>query len=201
MFRFAPLIAAGSLAFAPVSPALAADSNGEFAAKGAGRLTCEQYLGIREQKSRDYYVTAGWIEGYISGINALQPKTYDATPWQTTELVLGLLARACESETDARILDLINRYLREVITLRLREKSELVTVSTGDAAVLIYREVLSMVQQRLEAINFDPGTTDGAPDNPATVAALSAFQKERGLPETGLPDQLTLLNLFFAPVQ
>jgi len=178
-------------------PATAADENNKFAAKGAGRLTCTQYLEIREAKSRDYYVTGGWLEGYISGVNAFQPKTFDATPWQTTELVLGLLARACEKNPEQRILNLVNQYLREVVTLRLRESSELVSVKSDGKGLLIYKEVLSMAQKRLESLGFEPGATQGETDA-RTLTALRAYQASKGLPETSLPDQLTLLNLFFA---
>lgn len=179
------------------TPAWSADENNKFAAKGAGRLNCAQYLDIRKEKSRDYFVTGGWIEGYISGVNAFQPKTFDATPWQTTELVLGLLARACENDPDARLLNLVNQYLREVVNVRLRESSELINLKSDGKGLLIYKEVLSMAQKRLEALGFEPGATDGTPDA-RSLSAFRAFQESKGISQTSLPDQLTLLNLFFA---
>ncbi len=194
--RLFSLIAAALMATAPLG-AHAADENGSFAVKGAGRLSCEQYLKIREEKNRDYYVTGGWIEGYISGVNAFQEKTYDATPWQTTELVLGLLARACEQNKEQRLTNLINQYLREVVNVRARTKSKLVSVKSDGKGLLIYTEVLSMVQKRLEALGYEPGVNDGTPDA-RTLTALRKYQAKKGLEETSLPDQLTLLNLFFA---
>lgn len=193
--RLLPLVTAGLVAFAPL--ALAADEDGNFAVKGAGRLSCEQYLKIRAEKSRDYYITGGWIEGYVSGVNALQPKTYDATPWQTTELVLGLLARACEKNKEERITNLVNKYLSEVVNVRARTKTELLSVQSDGKGLLIYQEVLSMAQRRLEELGFEPGKTDGTPDA-RTLTALRAYQTKKGIKVTSLPDQLTLLNLFFA---
>lgn len=195
--RFRLVSLALSLCLIQAPQVHAADEDGSFAVKGAGRLTCEQYLKIREAKSRDYYITGGWVEGYVSGINALQKNTYDATPWQTTELVLQLLVRACEKNKEARIANLINQYLREVSNVRVRAKSKLLSVKSDGKGLLIYQEVLSMAQQRLEAIGYEPGVTDGTPDA-RTLTALKAYQAKKGLAETSLPDQLTLLNLFFA---
>ena len=53
-----------------------------------------------------------------------------------------------------------------------------------------YPAVLDAVRQALAAAGRPPGSDDAA-----LVAALTAFQAEKGLPETGLPDQATLARL------
>ena len=87
-----------------------------------------------------------------------------------------------------------------MVTLRLRESSKLLSVKSDGKGLLIYQEVLSMAQKRLKALGFEPGVENGTADA-RTLTALRAFQTSKGLPETSLPDQLTLLNLFFAKAE
>ena len=53
---------------------------------------------------------------------------------------------------------------------------------------------LSGVQRRLVNLGFDCGRIDGQM-TPATAAAIRAFQRRAGLPETGKLDQATRDNL------
>jgi membrane-bound lytic murein transglycosylase B len=51
------------------------------------------------------------------------------------------------------------------------------------------------VQSSLAELGHYTSTVDGV-YGPGTAAAIRAFQAEQGLPESGLPDQRTLLVLF-----
>ena len=47
----------------------AADVDGKFAVKGAGRKSCESFLQAKASGSNDYLLYAGWVEGFISSYN------------------------------------------------------------------------------------------------------------------------------------
>jgi len=52
------------------------------------------------------------------------------------------------------------------------------------------RKAVQEAQQRLHALGYDPGSTDGAL-GPRTIAALKKFQSDHGLPVIGTLDQKT----------
>ena len=57
-----------------------------------------------------------------------------------------------------------------------------------------FSPVTEQAQMRLVQLGFDPGTVDGIA-GPRTSAAIKAFQKQSGLPETGTLDSATLAKL------
>ncbi len=57
-----------------------------------------------------------------------------------------------------------------------------------------YNPVTQKAQSKLAELGFDPGTTDGILGR-HTIAAIKAFQKNSGLPETGALDSATLAKL------
>ena len=52
-----------------IGAADAADRSNKFAMKGAGLVTCENYLKARAEKLPSYPNFAGWTMGYITAIN------------------------------------------------------------------------------------------------------------------------------------
>ena len=59
---------------------------------------------------------------------------------------------------------------------------------------LFYNPVTQRAQSKLAQLGFDPGTTDGIFGR-HTIAAIKAFQKKSGLPETGALDSATQAKL------
>jgi len=57
-----------------------------------------------------------------------------------------------------------------------------------------YNPVTQQAQTKLAALGYDPGTLDGVLGG-ATIAAIKAFQKSSGLPETGTLNSATLAKL------
>ncbi|GIX11844.1 serine protease [Elioraea sp.] len=53
---------------------------------------------------------------------------------------------------------------------------------------------VAAVQRALEALGYDPGPADGVL-GPRTREAIAAFQRDRGLPTTGVPDRATVAAL------
>ena len=177
MRRFA--IAMLATLMLPVT-AIAADSEGRFAVEGVGRATCVDYLKAASEKNPVYYSIGGWIEGYLTAVNAQTPETYDITPWQQTDLFAALLESHCQANPDINIIVIPPTPLK--------------SVDIGDRQVYLYDVVLRRIQQALKDKGHYQGGIDGD-YGPGTRAAMTAFQQSEGLEVTGLPDQVTLFQL------
>ena len=72
----------------------------------------------------------------------------------------------------------------------------------NDAPLLVspgpYADLVRQVQERLRALDFDPGPANGASSS-KTQAALAQYQLSQGLPASGMLDQRTLLALGLDP--
>lgn len=178
------------------SELFAADADGRFAAKGAGRKTCSEFITAHDSKSREYYLYGGWLEGYISAYNGFQDDSYDITPWQTTELMLLLLKHHCGKNPESRFLTAVNSFFKLIFADRLVKENPLVKISVNNTESYYYSEILIRAKTRLQKMGFLQGEVDDDFDD-QDVAAFAAYQKTFGLKETGIPDQYTLANLFF----
>ncbi len=138
---------------------------------------------------------AGWIDGYLTAMNRLQPDTFALAPWMSVELVAGLVARHCDENPELRFGDAVQGMVRALEPDRLTARSDLLTLRAGGIALVVHREIVHRAEAALAEVGHDPGPIDGTYDQ-ATHAALQAFQQAHDLPPTGLPDQATLLTLF-----
>ena len=78
-------------------PALAADADGNYAVKGAGIATCADFAKAKEASEREYFMYAGWAEGFISAANLYEDSTFDIVPWQNTDVLATALASYCRN--------------------------------------------------------------------------------------------------------
>ncbi len=194
MSRSNPILVA-AIAVLCAGPALSADDTGEFAIKGAGAQTCAGLLRAYETKSSDLGLYGGWIEGYLTAENRHTDKTYDLAPWQTTESLLALTGSACgKLPPDTRFIDAFYQIERLLVPSRLETKSAAEGIRSGTETLILYTDTIRSMKMRLSEAGFDPGPVDD-PFDERTTKALAAFQKSRGLPETGLPDQRSLFDL------
>ena len=85
--RFAVTVCATLAAL--LSPfCLAADADGRFAVKSAGGTKCSQFVEFVDARNpAQIALYVGWVAGYISASNQLEPDTFDLASWQ---------ARACQ---------------------------------------------------------------------------------------------------------
>jgi len=174
----------------------AADIDGHFAIKGAGVQTCSKFIAAWDQGNTDLKQYAGWVAGYVTGTNQHVAKTYDTSPWQTTETLLGMMHVICgQLPPDTRFHDAVAQLLRQLWPTRLNGRSELQEVSWGNRSILVYRAVLDAAKARLTFLGYDAGSPGVDFDQKASEA-FQAFQQERGLEISGLPDQKTLFELF-----
>ncbi len=192
--RFRATLAAALLLLAPW-PADAADTNGRFAIKGAGLGDCADFLAQRELQSTDFYLYAGWIDGYLTAYNRFRSDTYDVAPWQTTELLAGLVAGYCKRHPTENFAGVVDKLLTKLHRERLAQGSALVDAVHKGHHALVYEQVLERVARALNARGIELATRPGVFDG-AFAQALEQFQKQAGIPVTGLPDYLTLYRLF-----
>lgn len=174
---------------------LAADSAGKFAVKGAGITRCSHYVTQVDEKKSEFYVYAGWIEGYLSGVNGYQKDTFDIAPWQNTKLLALMLAAHCRENPQESFAQAVRRMTEALFPRRLREQSEMLLARSGNKGIRLYRAVVEQVQLALADRGLYSGQTDGEYDKNTREAVL-AYQKKEKLEENGLPDAATLLRLF-----
>jgi len=175
--------------------AFAADAKGQFALRGAGLITCAIYEKEREAKSEAYLMTAGWIDGYISGINQSLAETYEILPFETTELITAIVAKHCAKNPSDRIFSVVKSLFAKLHQDRLSVFSNKTNVAVGERKTTMYVEVLRRAQKRLNRLGFYTGKITGSYEQ-STIDAMKAFQRSIDFKPTGFPDQMTLWRLF-----
>lgn len=178
-----------------IAPGNAADAKGAYAIDGGGGATCKAFTDSRKaDDTRAAGLFAGWVDGYLSAANQNSPDTFDLTPWQTTDLLLVLLGRYCESYPEDRFEIAVNTMRKALHAQRLVTRSETLLAGSKEKGVPIYREIMLRAQQSLKQQGVYPGALDGNYGQ-AMHTALNAFQEKNGIKVTGLPDQETLFRL------
>jgi peptidoglycan hydrolase-like protein with peptidoglycan-binding domain len=84
------------------------------------------------------------------------------------------------------------RDMKDKLKAKLHRKTDERT--TDGTSMRGHSEDMRMVQQSLKDSGYDPGPIDGVA-GPHTAAALKAYQKAQGLPETGKADTDTMAKL------
>ena len=194
-----------------IGAADAADRSNKFAMKGAGLVTCENYLKARAEKLPSYPNFAGWTMGYITAINQRGFETFDVAPWQSIEILMTLLEAFCKRNLEQRFGLAVMALTNSLLKGRISENSPVVTTGEADQKVSqarwplprgairsmtrAYQAVLRKIQLALAERGHYQGATDGAWSD-ATRTAIEAFQNAENISATGLPDQRTLYQLF-----
>ena len=196
----ARLLAAAILATtsAPLGAALAADVGGAFAFKGAGLRPCGDFAAAFDARTPALGQYAGWVGGFLSGVNLFRDDTFDIAPWQSTSVLLSALAGYCRDNPDRPLHAAVTAMVERLAEDRLATASRPRLVMVGGETTVLYAAVIARLQTRLAALGLLEGDADGAFDE-ATETALAAFQAEIGREPTGFPDQATLFSLFDAP--
>jgi len=178
-----------------LQPAHGADRDGKYAIRGAGLLSCATFVAERARKSPAYMMIGGWLDGYITASNRLQPDSYDVTPYASTELLSVLINRHCKNNPDDVLAPVVTTLIAKLNDDRLQSSSPLVEVTVGKYQTRLYIRTIRNIQQRLAGKNIFTGTKNGLWSDD-TQAALARYQKSIGFDDTGFPDQKTLWYLF-----
>jgi hypothetical protein len=187
------LLTSALIALAPGHPR-AADSSGHFALRGVALATCEQFLQALQERQENVLLAGGWLEGYMTAVNQLMPKTFDIAPWQNTDTILALVKHNCERNREQRFFAVVTAMIEFLAQNRLQEQSDRVLAEADGQRVMIYGQIMRDVQQRLIDKGLLQGNADGQ-FGAKTKAALQEFQKKENIQVTGLPDQVTLWRL------
>lgn len=195
-----PLVKGSVIAFwgvvALCAPAKAADDLGNFAIKGGGQQTCGALLKAYETKSTDLGLYAGWVDGYLTGINQFTPQTYDMAAWQSSDTLLAMTQAVCKQlPAEKRVIDAFIEVVRAIQSGRIAKMDTLIALMHEGKGTATYASVIIQMKARLLDQGFDPGSSDDSFDA-LTAKALTEFQKAKGLAQSGLPDQQTLYVLF-----
>ena len=175
----------------------AADSQGRFGIRGAGLISCATYDHERALRSKAYDVVAGWMDGYLTATNQFATRTYDAAPYQSTELYAALVEEYCKQHPAALVFAVLNSLVKFTWNERLRTPSLKVPVEVAARKTSLYEEVIRQVEQQLARRGFYRGSITSTYGTAAT-AAMKAYQKSIGFTPTGFPDQATLWRLLGA---
>ena len=172
-----------------------ASKSGKFAVRDVGRETCERFVAARSERSELYGLFRGWIAGYLTAYNSMAEDTLDIAPWQTTELLAGLLDNYCKKNPQISFVRAVNGLINSLKPKRLRGGPENVEAKSGDRSITVYRAIMRRAQQNLAERGFYESAVDGLYGK-ASRDAFEAFQRDKGITVTGLPDQETLYRLF-----
>lgn len=176
----------------------AVDSQGGFALKGAGMLPCKIYLAERERRSEVYYLIAGWVDGYVSAYNQLQPSTFDVLSFETLELLLKVVDANCQKNPDVILYKVVTSLVKKVEENKLAEASTRQTIQDGVRKTTLYTATIKQMQTKLAALKFYNGAVDGL-FSQSLKKAIAAYQAQQGFEDTGFPDQATLWQLLRKP--
>jgi hypothetical protein len=193
MFRPSPLILAASLFAA--APAMAADQQGDFAVHGAGSQTCQQYLDAIQAGagSQEVLIYVSWAQGYISSINRNLQGVFDSLPTSSANNIATLLSRICRDRPDSAYESAVVGLINAFAPMRLGVNSPVIELNRGDQTLRVRKAALAQVQRYLKETGRYGGNVDGV-FGERTAEAITAFQAEAEIPQTGLPD----LNTFAA---
>lgn len=161
----------------------------EYVVEGPGRITCADFNSL-EADAPPIIAVSSWLNGYLTAHNRLSNDIFDLTPWQTSPILMSLLAQYCASNPD----QIVERGAQELVAYltpdALREQSDVVAVGQGSDVVLLYVRTVREIRQRLADEGFPPANS-----MESLLEAIAAFQAQNGLPVTGLPSQNTLAIL------
>lgn len=176
-----------------VEAALAADANGDFALEGAGLAKCERFSKSLSEDSTEVLVFGGWMHGYLSGVNQYRPDTYDIATWPSQKQQLKYLGNFCAQHPDRRFFEAVAAMVIQMTPERLVVKESAIQI---DDSLRLYPSTIARIRDRLVEAGFlKNGSATGAAWGDTLQTAISEYQRQQGLEDTGLPDEATLLRL------
>jgi len=191
------VILASVLAF---TPALlqAADSQGKYAVRGVGALTCRQLVSALDSKDENIrrnavLLNVSWLDGYLSFADRSEKGTFDLIPLTNTTVLLSMVVGQCRQHPESRVEAVSEQLIGHLARARVREESPMVEVKVEGKKGIFRKATLTALQEVLIKKGFLTGKADGTFGG-KSQKALRAFQKAEKLKETGFPDTGTLLR-------
>ncbi len=174
------------------SISFAADSNDAFAIKGAGIAKCSKFIEFHQKKDDIYLVFGGWLEGYLTAINQQQANTFDLAPWQSTQLMLIAAEALCKQKPDMTFQSAVQILIAELMPQKVTQGGKFISIDK----YVYQEEVVKRIKNALKSRNLYSGNVNDVQYDEKLKIAVKKFQKNIQQPQTGLPDQGTLYELF-----
>ena len=172
-----------------------ADGTGAYATHGLGSEKCGRLTAAIGEGAVEVQQNAlSWLAGYVTAANRFKGETFDTLPFSNAEIGLNIVLEACRSNPEASFDSVAATLVDTFAPIRVQSSSPIVEAAVDGRKVPLRRSALVAVQEALIEGNHLAGKADGVFGR-MTVAALRSYQKEQGLPETGLPDAGTMLRL------
>jgi peptidoglycan hydrolase-like protein with peptidoglycan-binding domain len=105
-----------------------------------------------------------------------------------------MVLRVCGQDDTQSVELAALKTLNVFAPLRVQSESPLVQISWNGKQLSVRQETIRTVQAALQQRGLYDSAVDGT-FGPKTAEAIVAFQKSKSIPETGLPDAITLANL------
>lgn len=176
----------------PSSIAYGADSNDAYAIKGAGIAKCSKFIEFHQKKDNTYLIFGGWLEGYLTAINQQQANTFDLAPWQSTQLLLIAAESLCKQKPELQFQAAVQILIGELMPQKITQGGKFVTIDK----YIYQEEVIKRMKSVLKSRDLYNGNLNDAQYDDKLKSAVKQFQKNIKQPQTGLPDQGTLFELF-----
>ena len=187
-------VALFSLAALQPLPASAADEKGDFAVRGLGASQCSSFVEAAQGNQSSVGLFLAWIEGAVTAVNHVSPKTFDVVPFNSTAPFAAIVLDLCRQHPAASFDTAVRSAISFVEPLRISTNSPFVEMSVGRAKVTLRQYTLARVQQRLRELKLTRSPPSGKFDA-ETRDAIKRFQQARKLTVTELPDPDTVLAL------
>jgi len=176
--------------------ALSADNNNKYSLSGVGIRSCNQYINAISSNKDQLRAFADWIEGYISAYNRFNKATFDAVPITDRVGILTFVRNVCKNNRKMSVANALNGTLIALNPYRLQKESKLIIAQNGKHRATVRQETLARAQLELQKRGLYKSTIDGLYGNNTRDAFLK-YQKSAGIPQSGVPDALTLMPLLF----
>lgn len=177
------------------SAASAGDKAGNYFVRGFGSQPCERYLAERKAGSPAYLFFREWANGYVTAYSQFGADTYDAAADFDLDAISGLLAAFCDRNKKINFASAAYAVTRELHKYRIEGQSPVANIEAGKGKIQVFEETVRRVQQTLKQQGIYKGAVDGK-FGKGTATAISAYQKKKKLPDTGVPDRRTLLAIY-----
>lgn len=142
-----------------------------------------------------FNAAAHWVLGYLTAAAGYSEDTFDLTPWQTPDIIMGQMVQFCDKNPDMPLVQATAAYVLYLQPQKLSEPAKLVELRQGSNAIKIYAPLVGQIQTKL----FERGLLTDVPSgefDQRTADAIRKVQAEAKIDETGLPDGRTMLLLF-----
>ncbi len=193
---WAAFLIVSALSMGMSTTARGSDEQERYGVKGAGAARCSAFVEAFDQKKEtEMAMFLGWIDGFVTGVNQERKGLFDLAPWQSSQVLAHALVGFCRENGQLALFQAMVLLKKQLLAKALNAATPILVAKRGDKAVVIYGTVLQQVRSRLFELGYLRELPKGEAFDELTAGALLRFQREKGLKETGLPDQVTLSRL------